>query len=422
MQYEVKEVSSIRRSIAISLDAEEVGAIEKDVLSNIRKNASLPGFRKGKAPAGLIRQTYGSLIHEEIQEKAINKYFREVMDKVDLKAIDYHIHGEDIAFESADKGMSFEVHVEVEPDIEVQNYKGLAVEKEVTDVTDEMVEKELDHIRKRFATSEPAEVAEKGYLVTFNAQELDDSGMAIIGRKIEDYTVEIGSGEFDAEAEDQLVGLKSGDTTRIVRSTPGEGDQPPKVERYELEITRIEKQELPELDDEFVQSLQDESVATVDELRGKMRGDMESYFTKRGEQILRNRLIDELLKENPVEVPPAMVNNYLQSMIDDMKRRAGKNQRVDEDAVRQHYENEAMLAVRWHLIKQKLIEVENLTVTDDDVRAHIDTLPYSNDEKETMKKGGYFLDHFRRELLDEKVMKFLESEAKITEVKPEDPS
>lgn len=421
MQFDVKEIDSIKRTVSVSVTPEELREIEKQVLEKVQKNASLPGFRKGRVPMGMIQKSYADLIRSELVEKAITTYYNQALEQVDFKPISQGKIA-NIEFTEIKGGMTFDIDVEAEPVIEVKKFKGLKIDRESAEVTEAMINETLEDLRRNFATTSTAETVEEGHFVKFNAQEIDAAGVPIIGKKMDDVQVEIGSGEFDLEVEKQLIGLKL-DEERVVQKTSGDNENDPeataKIEKFEVVITGIEKRELPPLDDELAQNLQDESIETLDELKKRIRENMGASLERRSQQQFHQRIIDELLKENPFDVPEAMIENYLNYIIDDFKRRAQKGARLDEDVIRQQYRTDAIHAIRWHLLKQQLIQDENIAVSNDDIAAHIDAMEASDEEKEQMKKGNYFLDRFRGELIDEKVMQLLIDNADITEIGPD---
>ncbi|HQU71409.1 MAG TPA: trigger factor [Calditrichia bacterium] len=414
MEYDVKSVSDIKREIAVSVTAEDLTTIEKNVIKKVGKQASLPGFRKGHVPVGLLRKTYGEMIRSELLEEAISTYYRQVLTEVDFNPIS---EGEitKVEFENIDQGLRFDITLEVEPTVELKKYKGLKVEKEIPEVTPKMIEETLENVRSNFATTKGADEVKKGLLVTFNAQKLGEDNVPLVGQKYDDVKVEIGAGHFDEDLEMQLVGLKL-DQEKVVSKTTEE-DGKSVTESYEVVITGIEERELPELDDELVKKLNEEGLETVAQLKERIETNMQSSLERRTTEVFNKRLVDELLKENPFEVPEAMVVNYTNYVLDDMKRRAGKNARhLDEEDIRRRYRPDAIHAIRWHLLKRELITTEDIKITDEEIHQKIDGMPYSDEEKDAMKKGAYFMDRFREDLQEEKVLTFLADNAKIKEI------
>ncbi len=423
MQFEVTEVDSIKRLVKVAVTPEDLSEIEATVVQKIKKSASLPGFRKGHVPVGLIKKSYADVIQKEVLESAISNYYIKVLDESKLNPIS---QGQisNIKFENVTTGLDFQIELEVEPTITLKKYKGLKVEREIPVVTEEMIDESLESIRQNFATVKAVDQAEEGHLVNLTIQELGEGDVPIVGRKYDNIVVKLGSGEFEPELEKQLVGIKEKED-RILRKTvvmpDAPADQPPKTESYKATAVSVEEQELPELDDEFVKNLGDEKLDTMEQLRDDIRKRMLEQLEARSKQQVYSRLIDEVLKENPFDVPESMVNNYLRHIAQDMQRQRPK-EKIDEENIRKQYRVDAIHEIRWHLLKQALAKAENINVSDEEVFQKIALLPYSEEEKATIRNSETFTAQIRQDILDEKMKKFLELNAEVTDTKTEVPA
>ena len=417
MQFDVKEVDSIKRQVTVTMDPEELKQIENNLLRKLQKTASIPGFRKGHIPLGLIRKSYADTIRLEVLETAISEGYDKVLHQVDFSPIAQGKISE-VKFEDVASGLTFEIEFEIQPEIELKKYQGLKVEKRVIKVTEEMVDEELEGIRQRFATVKPVEKAREGDIIRFNAQLLGEGDVPVIGRKFEDVEVVIGSGEFDPDLEKQMIGLELDQDAVVQKITPPPPDRQdaqPEVERYEITVTSLEERELPPLDDELAKNLQDEKIETLEQLRTVLRENIQSALDRRSESLLNNNLIDELLKENPFDVPEAMVENYMQYVLEDLRLQY-KYQKIDENIVRQRYRVDAIHAIRWHLLRRALVKAENLTVSHEDAYEEIDRSSYSDEEKDTFKKNHDLVHRVMDDLQEKKILDFLKDHAEISEV------
>ncbi|MCB0313587.1 MAG: hypothetical protein KDH84_10045, partial [Calditrichaeota bacterium] len=202
---------------------------------------------------------------------------------------------------------------------------------------------------------------------------------------------------------------------KITPPPPDRQDAQPEVERYEITVTSLEERELPPLDDELAKNLQDEKIETLEQLRTVLRENIQSALDRRSESLLNNNLIDELLKENPFDVPEAMVENYLQYVLEDLRQQY-KDQKIDENIVRQRYRVDAIHAIRWHLLRRALVKAENLTVSHEDAYEEIDRSSYSDEEKDTFKKNHDLVHRVMDDLQEKKILDFLKDHAEISEV------
>jgi trigger factor len=417
MRFEVEKMDSVRRKIVVNVEPEELKNIEKTVLRKHQKSVSIPGFRKGHAPAGLLKRSFGEAIKADVMESAISQYYENLLSQLDFKPISRGevIH---IQFDNVETGLEFHVELEAEPEIELKKYKGLKVEKEIPMVTDEMVEKALAELQESFATTKTVEKSREGHFISFDAQQLGDGDVPMIGQKFEDITVKIGSGEFDPELEKQLIGLETNQEKIIRKIVPpptDAKDDMPDTEGFKITVKSIEERELPHLDDELAKNLQDDNIETLDQLKDVLRKNIQTNLEQRSLQQFQSRLIDELLKENPFDVPPSMIKHYLEHVVDDLKARYPK-EKIDEKLIRERYRADAIHNIRWLLLKDKIEKNENIDVSQEDISRKIDESNYSEEEKKKMKKDARFKSMLKDNMREEKVLKLLEENAEVTEV------
>lgn len=419
MQTSVETVNSYLKKLTVEISPEELAPIEKKQLRQYQRKADIPGFRRGHAPLTIIRKQYGSLIQQDIIEEVLRQYYSKALEETDLDPVS---QGKitDLKFEDAASGMTFVIEVEVAPEFELKKYKGLKVEKEVVEVTDEMVEEALQNMREQYATVKEVEEAAEGHFLHFEVQELDSGNMPVIGHKYENLQVQLGSGKFDPEIEKQLIGIKKGEK-RIVRSEtpppPGSESSEPIVTALEVHALKIEEKEFPELNDDFVKNLNDEHLDTLEQLRERLRQNMELDLRNRVEQTFKNRLIDELLKENPFDVPPGMVDSYLDGLIEDFKKQA-QGQPIDEEAIRKQYRVNGIHNIRWHFLKKKIVEAENLTVSEEEIREYLDKMNLEEKMKELFLSDERYQGQLKEDLLENKVLDLLKENAEVVEVFP----
>ncbi len=418
MQTTVTEINSYSRKLTVELTPQELQKLERKIIRRYQKKADIPGFRPGKAPESLIRKRYQDLILQELIDEALQAYYGEAIEESGLEPV---AQGKitDLKLEEIEKGLVFEVELEVEPEIELKKYKGLKVEKDVLQVTDENVNQALENIREQFATVKEVEEAKEGHVVHFDAQELDEGNVPIVGHKYENLSAELGSGKFDLEIEKQLIGIKTGEKRIVTQEIPATEKQPAQITRLEIEAKKIEEKELPELDDEFVKNLPESDMETLEELKERLRENIQRDFDRKSEETLNQRLIDELLKENPFDVPPSMVENYLNEMVNDLKRQAG-DQPIDEEAVRSNYRPAAIHHIRWYFLKKKIAEVENIQVTDEEVKKLIDESSGIEEKfKEHLKNDRSYINRLKDDLLEKRILDFLKENAEIVEIFPQ---
>lgn len=424
MQVDVNTVNSYKRQLIVKIDAEELKKVETDAINKIKKDASIRGFRKGHAPAGLIKKHFAESIRLEVVESAVSKFYAEALEQANINPVNQGTIN-NLKFDpdgSEKSGMEFEIEIEVEPEIVLKKYKGLKVEKQIPVVTDKMKEEVVNNLREQYATVKELDEANEGCYITFDAQLLGEGDMPVIGRRFDDIQVKIGSGEFDLDFEKELIGIRKGQQ-RIIRKTsePKSNKEKPKVESYQVTTKAIQEKSLPPFDDNFVHNLQDESIKTIDELKMRIDANLKNDTGRRSQEQFVSRLIDELLKENPFDAPASMVDHYLDHLVQDIKHQS-KDREIDESAVRKNYRAYAIHNIRWHLIKKKIIETENIKVDQNEINELIDKMNLEEKQKKQFKQNEQFKNRIAEDLLEQKVIGLLESGAEIIEVYPVDES
>lgn len=419
MQTVVETINSYSKRLKVEISSEDLSPIQQKVLKNFQKSVTIPGFRPGKAPLNMVHQRYKESIEQDIVDEALRKFYSEALIKANVKPV---AQGKitDFKFQDVESGMELEIEVEIEPTVELKKYKGLKVEKNIIEVTDEMIDESLEHMREQFATVKEMDEAKKDHFVHFSAQELDNAGVPIVGHKYDNLQSQLGAGKFDPEIESQLIGIKKNEK-RVVHKeilpSDGNKENQSQISMLEIHALKIEEKEFPELNDEFVKNLNDENLENLAQLRQRIHDNMKMDLEHRGEHTFQNRLIDELLKENPSEVPPSMVDNYLNEMIKDIKKQS-QDKNVDEESMRKEYKASAIHNLRWYFLKKKLIEVENISVSDEEVLKIIDESHLEKKEKNEAKKNKHYLEHLKEDIIEKKVIDLLKEHAEITEVYP----
>jgi trigger factor len=411
--FEVKEISNCKKEISITIPSETVDSIREKEIAKFQKSAQLPGFRKGKVPKSMLMKTYAGTIEQNTIDEAINLKFREGAMEKELNPIDSPVL-KDMKFDD-DKNLTVVLEVEVFPEIELKKYKDLKLNKTVYEISDKDVEMVIDNIRHEKATISPVEDGAKdGNILTVEMQELDEQGVPIIGKKYENFKIGIGSGQFDADMEKQLIGVKR-DEERQISKTYSKKDKDEKLagktEKFLVTVKTVEEEFLPEVDDEFVKQLGiDEE--NVNGMRDKIKHNLEHSYSDQAEQQFYNQLAHELLKENEFDVPNKMVEEYLDRIVEDIKN---KDKKVDEAAVRKNYLNDATFNMKWFYLKDKISQVEKLEVKDEDINKYLENI-----EDEKMKEQFSSNPEWRRrisgDLAEKKILDFLIENQKIKEV------
>ena len=373
-----KEVEKNRYELVIEFDAETFMAAVDKVFKRESKKITLPGFRKGKAPKRLIEKEYGEGVFYEDAIKDL--YPQAVADAAKEAGIKLVRDAIDLDVEKADKtGLILNVKVTVEPEVNIQNYKGIEYTPVSLEVTDEDINKEIDSVRNRNSRLVTVEdrPAENGDITVIDFKGLLD-GVPFDGGTSENYSLTLGSGAFIPGFEDQVVGHSTGEEFTIDVTFPEDyqaEELKGKAVQFEIKLHEIKKRELPEFDDEFVKDVSE--VDTVDEYKAQVKADLEEKRKEEVDGKKENDIAEKLIELLEADVPEAMVRNQCDAMIDEfaMNIRAQgidldtyfKYTGLTEDKLRETYHDRAEGQVKLRLALRKIAELENMKASEEDI-------------------------------------------------------
>jgi len=359
-------------------------ALQKAYL-RARKNISMPGFRKGKAPRKLIEKEYGE---EVFYEDAVNMLYAPVVNgAIDESGLDLVCQPEvEVVAISKEDGVQLKAKCTTRPEVEVKDYKGIEVEKVVNDVTDEDVQKKLDELREknvRIVTVDDR-AAEKGDTVKIDFEGFKDD-VAFEGGKAEDFDLELGSGQFIPGFEDQIVGHNVGESFDINVTFPEEyqvKDLAGAPAVFKINLKSISKKELPELDDDMVKDSTD--FDTVDEYKADVKAKLVEAAEKDADAKVEGDIFDKVIENMTAEIPEVMYDNRVNEMVAELEQRmAPQGISLDMymqftgqtiDTIKKGYAEQAEKQVKLRLALEKIAEIENVTVSDEELEEEFKNL------------------------------------------------
>jgi trigger factor len=355
------------QEIEITVTAEELVPHIEKAYEQYRPKAEIRGFRKGKAPMSMIKKLYGEAIEYESLDTIASDIYRKAVEEKNLKPI-----GDptmvDMDYKRGES-FRFKIKYDVFPEITVEKYKGLKIERPVHTVTEAEIENEVLRLRRANSTRREAEkVEDEEYVVTADIQDLDDAGTPIIGQKQADARLYLAQEELVGEIKNALMGAVVGGEHQVKYTTQHE--EHTHEHHTLLRVKKIEKVELPEFDDEFVKKLTKEKVTTTTEFMQKLREDIDSYWKERSDNKVMDAIAAEIVKAHDFEVPESIIKGFQDSFVEDLKnRQPGKKLPRDfnEEEFRKHNRDYAVWHARWQIIRERIIEQEQLAVTDSDL-------------------------------------------------------
>ncbi|UJS27056.1 trigger factor [Macrococcoides canis] len=369
--------------LTVTVPAEEVNAGLDKAFKKVVKQVNVPGFRKGKMPRQMFEQRFGAeALYQDALDFILPDAYASAVEEAGINPVDRP----EIDIEQMEKGkeLIFTAKVTVEPEVELGDYKGLEVEKEDTEVTEEDLNKaiEADLARKaELVVKEEGEVAEGDVVnLDFDGYVNDE---AFEGGKAEGYDLEIGSGQFIPGFEEQLIGTKVGDEKDVNVTFPEEyhaEELAGKEAVFKVKINEVKSKEVPELDDEMAKEL-DESVDSVDAYKEKYKKDLQEQKTLQAENNMKERLIAQAVENAKVDIPEAMINTELDRMMQEFEQRiAQQGLNLDlyyqfsgqtEEQLKESMKADAEARVKTNLTLAAIAKAENIEVSDADVDAEL---------------------------------------------------
>lgn len=431
MDVAIEEVNELARKVTVTLPAEEVRKELDKKYNELKKEVSLKGFRRGKAPLSILKKSFKDRVEPEVAEKLVqDTYF----DAVEEKKLNVIVHPEIRETNYADDGtFTYVAMVEVKPEFELKEYKGLEIEKPSTDVSDAEVEKRIEELRRSKAVLRSAD--DEHEVVMDDIVTIDFQGFhnekALKEVRNENFSVDMGTGYLGEDFEERMLGLKKGESILYESEFPADFQNPVmagKTIEFKVDVKSIKERIKPELDDEFAQDI-DEKYETLDALRTAVFTELKEEKEAALEGDLNDRIMRKLLAMNSAfPLPQRTVAYEIQEMIkqtEENLKRAGQTLEsagINKEKLVEHNREGAEKRVRGDFILKKIAELEEITLTDEDLEQGYGRIAQEyNMTVENVK--GYFkrreeLMPFMAELLNEKILNFLRDAATL--VAPEE--
>jgi trigger factor len=380
------KTDAITGDLTFEIDEATIKEGLNKAFAKVRNNITVPGFRKGKVTRAIFNKMYGeSALYEDALNIVLPDAYEAAIDEAGIEPVDQP----QIDIESMDAGKPWTIKatVTVKPDVKLGEYKGVTVPKQDLSVADEDVEKELENKRQELAEMVVSEDAAKNgdtvvidYTGTVDGKEFD-------GGSAKNYSLELGSGSFIPGFEDQLVGHKSGEDVTVKVTFPEDYNAKElagKDAEFATTIHEVKIKELPELDDEFAKDA-DEDVDTLDDLKKKIRKDLETKKADAVQAAKEEDAIKAAVDNAEVEqIPEAMIDTDVQQQLDQYlgnMQRQGINPDMyykltgtSEDSLRDQFKANAETRVKTNLVLEAIVAADNITADQDEIDAEIEHL------------------------------------------------
>ena len=409
--------------VEVEVDGKTFMEAVAKVFKKQAKKLAVPGFRKGKAPRAIIEKMYGEdVFYDDAMQDCYPDALDEACEAAGLKVIT--VTGLEATHVSKE-GFTFKATVVVEPEIEIKDYDGIEVEKLSTEVTDEMIDEEIDRVRERNSRMITVEdrAAENGDTVVIDFEGFCD-GEAFEGGKAEEYNLELGSGNFIPGFEEQIVGHNTGDEFDIDVKFPEEyqaENLKGKDAVFKIKLHEIKTKELPEVDDDFVKDVSEKD--TVAEYRDELKEQIAKRLEGESERDLDDKLTNAIIEKVEGEIPEQMYDREAQNMVREMDMRLRqqgmdfdtymKYTGMDANAVLEMYKPEAQRRVKMRLALEKIAELEKIEPTEDQINAEYDKMAEAYNMEADKVKEIIPVDSIKEDLGVQLAMKHIKDNAVI---------
>ena len=416
MKIDIKNINDFTREMKLDIPWETLEPDFDICLKKFSKKVKLPGFRPGKIPRDRLMQQFQPNIEAQFMDDNIYKYYLTALQQKEIVPVN-QAEISDVHFHMGEH-FSFTAKFEVEPDFKLPRFKKnmFQVQRNKFIPDDQDINDAIDQLRRSHARIETVEdgAKEKDFILC-DLQKLDDSGVAIIGKKFEKQMLKVGDGSFTDDQKEQLIGLKPGDSTRI--SLPDNEDKTI-TNPYELKVNKVERENLPAVDDDFLKLINPE-LGSVDDLRADVLKKINENFEERARQSFERELSDALIEKVGIETPPSMVENYLNNILEDVKKQ-NNGEPIEEEKVLETYRPSAERNLKWYLIRKKVISQEQINIERKDIDAEIENLvsrsPNSEKEIRRFYKKPSNRQRIEDDMVEKKILEYLNQFAKVKEV------
>lgn len=381
MKIQVENVSPVERKVTIEVDPERVAKEIERAYTGLGRRVKLKGFRPGKAPRKVLERHFRSEVESEVAEKIVQQTFAEAVkvESIDVVAPPHVSISEGVA---EGKPLRYTARVEVKPALDPKDYRGLEVTRKPPEVTEDMISGELTKIQQSFSQAVPIEgrfEAQEGDWAVIDHEGTID-GKPFEGSRAEGVTVQVVPGAISDGNFELLKGKRIGESVEFDETFAADHRVEAlrgKVAHMKATLKALRSREVPPLDDALAKQVGVEGIDTLDQLRARIRADLEKREARRAEAELKDGLVKAALAKNEFEVPPAMVERAIDAMIEGAAERFARSGidirqlELDYARMRADLREQALLQVRGRLLLDAIAEAEKITVTDEDLQAEV---------------------------------------------------
>jgi trigger factor len=434
MPFKVEDISSVKKTLHIEVPQDEVARELDKAYNQLKKRAKVKGFRPGKIPRSVLERMFKKDVHADVSSRLIQSSFIDAIKQTELNIVgNPELDPPELL---ADRPYKFDATVEITPEIDDIDFKGLKLKRTRYAASDDEVDNQLKSLQKGMAQQEKISEdrpTRKEDFVSLSLKGFHDGEPLAEFSDTDNFSLQIGRAMISEDFDDQLIGMKPGDekafSIKFDKDFPNEKLANREID-FQVSLNEIRQEILPPINDALAKKAG--PYQSLDELKQVILDNLKQGYEKRSEQELNEQIFTSLIAKTEFEVPDTMVEMELEGIIEEAERSfAYRNTSMEEmglsrEKIAENYRDTALKQVKRHLILGKIIDQENLSLDDEELESGLKEMSESfNQPLEEIKK--YYdqnqdkLRYFKHTLLEKKAIKLIIDNGAITAVKPEAP-
>ena len=434
MQFKVEDLSSVKKTLHIEIPQDEVVRELDKAYNQLKKSAKIKGFRPGKVPRSVLERMFKKDVHADVSSRLIQSSFIDAIKQTELKIVgNPELDPPALA---ADRSYEYDATVEITPEIDDIDFKGLKLKRTLHEAGDDEVDLQLKSLQKGMAQHQKISEdrpAQKEDFVLIDIAGFQNGAPVPEFAEAQNFSLQIGKAIISKDFDNQLIGMKPGDSKafsiKFDKDFPNEKLAGREID-FQVVLNEIREEVLPPINDALAKKAG--PYKTLDELKKVILDNLKQGYEKRIEQELNEQIFTDIIARTEFEVPDAMVEMELQGIIEETERSfAYRNTSLEEmglskETIAEKYRDTALKQVKRHLILGKIIDQEKLSLDDEELEGGLKEMSENfNQPLEEIKK--YYdqnqdkLGYFKHTLLEKKAIKLIIDSSTVKDVKPETP-
>ena len=432
MKVIVEDVSSVKKTLHIEVPEDTVTNEINNAYKDLKKTAKVKGFRPGKAPRSVLERIYKNDINADVASKLIQDSVFKAIEDAKLNIIaPPKIDPPDLEDK---KSYAYDASVEIRPEIEDLDFKGLALKKTVYEVGENEIEMQLKMIQKNLATQQPVEEnrpAQNDDFVMIHYEGFKDGAPFVETQRTENFTLKIGTGTISDDFDAQLVGMKVDDIKEFEVTFPEDYFNEKLAGltiMFKVELVQIREEILPDIDDELAKKLG--QYESIEDVKKAIRDNLENGYKQKSEQEINEQIFQALIEKSEFEVPDTMIDMELDGIIAETEQSLSYQNMSMEDlgmtreGLAERYRDTAEKQVRRHLLLDKIVTQEDLDLSDDEFNEGLAEMAKTVNQPVEVLQQFYQQnqdkkEYFKHTLLEKKAISLIIDNSTVENVKPE---